>query len=566
MSKTWLAVATALVLLAVSSALLVGRYVILGDDLEGPLAAPSWPVTLVAVGEMAAADSTLTLHLPLDFRQQHVFDEAFQSDRLLHRVRRSKDPQRRHVVWGRQLGERGPAKFRVSYSFRSETGTLRPTPAMRRRTREVDAAPAPGEAIKPAPRIESDHREVADTARTLVAEGMNRLDQVRAFYDHVSALGDEPALLGSGSAVECLRNQSGDATGKSRLLVALCRSRGIPARLVTGLVLEEHRSQEPHRWVEAWVNDHWLPACPAYRHFGTRRFPRNYLVLQVGEEELLRGHKVNNLRFGFTVAEPSYPADSAHPPSAAKAFFRSFSLHGLRPAEQQLVRLLLLMPLAALIVSVFRTVVGFPTYGTFAPALMGLAFLDLRGLPWGLGFFLVVILAGWCLRRVLDRYHLLLVPRVSALLTLIVVLLVAGIVVAHHHGEPVTYYTSLFPLVILTHLVERFWTVEAEDSTTAAFQTLLGTFIVAITISLCLSPPAVRSWMFNFPETVGIVLAMLFLLGRYTGYRVSELYRFEDLIREEKGTGEKHDLAGALAAAEGPGHPGHERPQRPVHP
>jgi len=46
---------------------------------------------------------------------------------------------------------------------------------------------------------------------------------------------------------------------------------------------------------------------------------------------------------------------------------------------------------------------------------------------------------------------------------------------------------SLFPLVILTHLVERFWTVEAEDSTAASFKTLLGRSSVTIVISLALS-------------------------------------------------------------------------------
>jgi hypothetical protein len=217
------------------------------------------------------------------------------------------------------------------------------------------------------------------------------------------------------------------------------------------------------------------------------------------------------------------------------------SLFNLRPAEQQLVKFLLLLPLAALIVCVFRTVIGVPTFGTFTPALLGLAFLDLRALPWGMGIFAAVVLAGWLLRRLLDRFHLLQVPRIAALLTLIVALLIGAILLASHAGVATTRYISLFPLVILTHLVERFWTIESEDGTRASFKTLLYTLGVAVTVSLALSHPAVANWLFRYPETLGLALAALFLIGRYTGYRLTELYRFSDLIQESGIRGQESD-------------------------
>jgi hypothetical protein len=36
--------------------------------------------------------------------------------------------------------------------------------------------------------------------------------------------------------------------------------------------------------------------------------------------------------------------------------------------------------------------------------------------------------------------------------------------------------------------------------------------------------------MFQFPETLGLVMAAQLLLGRYTGYRLSELFRFRDFV------------------------------------
>jgi hypothetical protein len=219
-------------------------------------------------------------------------------------------------------------------------------------------------------------------------------------------------------------------------------------------------------------------------------------------------------------------------PSWLRNLWRLVSLTSLRPGEQQLARFLVLLPLAALIVCIYRTLIGVPTFGTFSPALLGLAFLNLRALPWGMSIFFMLVMLGWGMRHWLERFHLLQVPRTSALLTLIISMLLVMVVVASHLGLASTQYVALFPLVILTHLVERFWTVEAEDGTRSSFFRLLGTAVVTITISVCLAQDAVATWMLRYPETIGIVLAVLLLLGRYTGYRLSELYRFADLYRE----------------------------------
>jgi hypothetical protein len=107
------------------------------------------------------------------------------------------------------------------------------------------------------------------------------------------------------------------------------------------------------------------------------------------------------------------------------------------------------------------------------------------------------------------------------------------IVAANFRDLPATKYISLFPIVILTGMIERFWTLETEDSTASSFKTLLCTLVIAVSISLFLSLSAVVRHMFRFPETLGLVMAVQLLIGRYTGYRLTELFRFRDLIRVE---------------------------------
>jgi hypothetical protein len=67
---------------------------------------------------------------------------------------------------------------------------------------------------------------------------------------------------------------------------------------------------------------------------------------------------------------------------------------------------------------------------------------------------------------------------------------------------------------------------------TASFRTLLQTMFIATVIALVLSRPFVVTQLFCFPETLGLIMAGQLLIGRYTGYRLSELFRFRDFLRE----------------------------------
>jgi hypothetical protein len=561
MAKTWLSVVTAGVLVILSLAIFFARRYVLGAETAGP---PGWKVTLVVEGTLTRRDASVTAVRPPDFRRQHISDEQFQSTEDLRdpvKTRKAASGQR-NFTWRRLMGMGGgPKPFHLEYSFLCSL--QRPTPAMERQTDKVDAAPAPGTLLKPSARIQSRDEQIARLAAALAPDDKATTDKVRALFNHVAGLPAKEAPV-SQTALAAL--SGGNDSGKSRLLVALCRNRGIPARLIGGLILASDGKQKMHRWAEAWVDGKWQPMCPTNGHFGAATFPENYIVLRVNDGPAVATH---GARYKYTFVVRNWRGDGtgalAQPPSAAKTFWRDLSLFSLRPVEQHVVRFLLLLPLAALIVSFVRTVIGVPTFGTFSPALIGLMFVDLKSLQWGMPIFVVTVLVGWGIRRLLDRFHLLQVPRVSAMLTLIVVFLLVMIVVASKLGVTTTQYVALFPLVILTHLVERFWTIETEDGTAASFRTLLGTMGVAVAISLALAPEPISTWMFRYPETLGVVLATQILLGRYTGYRLAELYRFEDLIRDEPPVGGNHELEGALAPLKGPRRPGDEPAQQPVH-
>jgi hypothetical protein len=574
MSKTSLTIATALLLGLVSIGLILGRWYVLGSEIDGTPGDAVWKVSLVVKGELTAPDASVTIRLPPDFRRQHVLDEQFDSKELSHTVRTSKEGGQRRAVWRPRSRADVPQKFQLTYSFRTILGMRRPTPIMIHRGHTRDAAPAPeGAEVKRAPLIESDHSEMATLADRLDPENRDDEERVRAFFTYA---GDLPAGEANG-ALAALREEAASTAGRSRLLIALCRNRKIPARLVSGLVLDEEGERGLHYWVEAWVANHWLPMDPARRLFDAARLPSNYFVLHLGDEPV-RGERAR-LRVAFIATDlhNSSGPEGGQPPSTAKRIWRKMSLSRLQPEDQAWVKFLLLLPVGALVVCVFRTVIGITTFGTFAPALLGLVCQDLHDFPWALSVFLAIMIIGWGVRLLLDRYHLLLAPRISVVLTVIVILLLAGVMLLGPSLGPKHGYIGLLPLIILTHMIERFWTVETEDGTAASLRTLLNTVVVAIVITMlvhvdvlvngvlrwmkygpALPPDLVRTTLFRYPEALGLVLAGQLLLGRYTGYRLTELFRFRDLLLEESPSEGSHEPAGPRATAPRDGRSGDE--------
>jgi hypothetical protein len=534
MSRTTLCALTAAGLVTASLTLMAGRYHVLGDEVLVPRGPGTWKVTMKVTGKTADAGARLMTITPLDFDHQHVRQETFRSVELFDRPPTARPPERRQVYWLPRAST-PPGAFTALYEFYCDMDVHGPSASMAQLTKTLYAAPQQGASLESQPLIESDHATITALARRLTVDREGTYDRMEALYQYVDQrVGNDPSVGAPGlSAVECLGQGRGDSRSKGRLLVALCRNRGIPARLVTGLALRRGHEQTAHVWVEAWVRDHWRPLCPFYHHFG--RVPPTYLVFGFGDLPVVRGRNLLDLDYAFLV-EHTTPeesaADAAVPAESGprlRALVKQASLDVLPGPERRLVEFLLLIPLAGLIVCVYRNLIGVNSFGTFAPALVGLAFRELHSLP-GILVFTSIVLLGWGMRRILDRFHLLQVPRTAVMLSLVVMVLILAVVAANYRRLEATRYVPLFPIVILTGMIERFWTLEVEDGAGSSFRTLLGTMFIASTIALFLSWEAVVNHMFRFPETLGLVLAVQLLIGRYTGYRLSELFRFRDFL------------------------------------
>jgi hypothetical protein len=318
-------------------------------------------------------------------------------------------------------------------------------------------------------------------------------------------------------------------------MVALCRAAKAPARTVWGFVLEEADPAGPHVWVEVHDGRAWVGYDPSAGYAG--ELPPAYLPVRHGASIVRASNGRPEARFAIRRVRP---ADAGAVPTGA--WTDLLCLNRLPLAAQETLAVLLLLPVGALVTALLRNVVGVQTFGTFAPSLLALAFLRADWIS-GSVVFAVVMVVGLGGRALLSRLRLLMAPKLSIVLTLVVLFTAVAVSALEQYtvgpgggarpwGVGVGASRAvILPMVILTMLIERFYVSAEQDGRRFALKLLAGTLLVAGICLLVLRWRQLGKLALSFPEGELFVVAALLLIGRYSGYRLSELIRFRDLVR-----------------------------------
>lgn len=315
-------------------------------------------------------------------------------------------------------------------------------------------------------------------------------------------------------------------------IVDIIAGAGIKARMTQILHLVDgarHATLIP--WIEVYANDEWQPINPQTAEPG---IPKEAIIWHVGKEPVLdiNGGRFPKVEYSVTrhAQEMTLIAEQRARQIGSKIM--EFSLFSLPVQTQNVYRVLLLTPVGAFLIVFMRNVVGFKTFGTFMPILIALAFRETK-LLWGMVLFTLVVSLGLAIRFYLEYLKLLLVPRLASVLTIVILLMAVVSLLTHKLGIDRGVSVALFPMVILTMTVERMSLVWEEAGPLEALQQGFGSLLVAALAFAIMSDSVLRHMVFVFPELLLIVLAANLLLGRYTGYRLTELWRFRSVLRQE---------------------------------
>jgi len=311
--------------------------------------------------------------------------------------------------------------------------------------------------------------------------------------------------------------------GGADLLSKLLNQAKVPARIVMGLYLEDaRRRQKLVPMIEVYTGEHWLVFNPETGESGV---PANFLLWDRGGKSLLDVTGGRQSRVSFSIVRQRVPAMQLAKVQDSDSLFYSMGIHRLPIEEQSMFKLLLLLPLGAVVVVFMRVLVGMQTAGTFMPILIALAFLQ-TSLLLGLISFVSVVGIGLLLRSYLSRLNLLLVARIATLLVLVIFIISALSIIGYQLGYSTGMTITFFPMIIIAWTIERMSILWEEEGPHEVLIQGGGSLLVAVLAYLLMDMPLLKHLTFNFPEVNLILLAAILGMGQYTGYKLSELHRF----------------------------------------
>ena len=304
------------------------------------------------------------------------------------------------------------------------------------------------------------------------------------------------------------------------LMRRILLSAGISARTVQVLELEDgRRRQSLAAYLHVWDGEKWRLYDPVAGEVADQD---NLLLWQTGTPGVLEVLGGTNSRVSFSVLSQT---QSALVLAQEQADDLALSLYNLPIAEQSMFKLIMLLPVGALMVVLLRVLVGIRTSGTFMPVLIALAFLQTKLIP-GLSIFIIVVAIGLSIRSYLSALNLLLVARIATLVVLVIAIISLFSIISYRLGLIQGLTITFFPMIILAWTIERMSITWEEEGPKEVLIQGGGSLLVAVMAFLLMDTATIQHLTFNFPELHLVLLGIILLAGRYTGYRLLELKRF----------------------------------------
>lgn len=321
---------------------------------------------------------------------------------------------------------------------------------------------------------------------------------------------------------------------KTDILIALLNAADIPTKRIGALILEDgRRRQHLVPLVEVYQEKEGVITSRLFNANTLKAVNRDNLLLwDESGKALLELTGGSDSKVSFSMIKQEQPALSAVLQKSDNEHLFNFSIHSLPVEDQSLFKGILMIPLGVLIVVMMRVLVGLKTSGTFMPVLIAMAFIQ-TSLVTGLVGFVLLVAVGLFIRSYLSHLNLLLVSRISTVIIMVILLIAMFGVLSYKLGLTEGLKITFFPMIILSWTIERMSVLWEEEGAKEVFTQGGGSLLVAVFAYFVMSNEVTRHLMFNFIGLQFVVMALVLLLGSYTGYRLLELRRFKPLADKD---------------------------------
>ena len=192
---------------------------------------------------------------------------------------------------------------------------------------------------------------------------------------------------------------------------------------------------------------------------------------------------------------------------------------------RETIVILLMFPVLASFIVISRQVIGIKAFGIYTPLIITFAFLS-TGFRYGAAIFILALTVATLVHYLLQRVRILYLPKMALILSLTVLAIFTLLFEGAYNDRTVLIGLSIYPLLIIITLVEKFINVQMEKGYKTAFILSLETLLLSTVGYFIVTLQPIRTFTFENPWIILVFLAIIIFLGRWNGLRLSEYIRF----------------------------------------
>ncbi|MFA6098997.1 MAG: 7TM domain-containing protein [Patescibacteria group bacterium] len=196
------------------------------------------------------------------------------------------------------------------------------------------------------------------------------------------------------------------------------------------------------------------------------------------------------------------------------------------------IYLLLAYPFIVLIITFFRQVVGIAAFGIYTPSVIALSLIIL-GLYFGLATILIVVAVSYILRIILNRFKLIYMAKTGLILASIGLSFLALMWILSYYQVSLAISLAIFPMLVMSTVSEKFLSAQSEEGLRGALLGVVKTIFVSLVAYYLVVWTTFNNLLLSWPELILVPLVGLIILGRFTGLRLNEYFRFRSLFKEK---------------------------------
>jgi len=189
---------------------------------------------------------------------------------------------------------------------------------------------------------------------------------------------------------------------------------------------------------------------------------------------------------------------------------------------------LITLPLVITIISFAKYVMGFKSFGIYVPVLLTFMFYELsriddqtfsivQGLKYGLFITAIVFISSYISYKIIQPLALHYYSKLAIVTT----------------NVTISLRVDIFSLILIASISERFTNLLASKQTTTALMLSIQTILLGLICFFVISTGTIQSAFLNYPWLILLTFPINYIIGKFTGLRLTELFRFKDLLDNE---------------------------------